>query len=73
MYKYVCMYVYTTYEVSTKLGAVPQINPRFGINTLPNLHVHSLHIICLRSLLKRLIVFLRLNSSGKIVHNWGAW
>ena len=58
--------------LSTKLGAVPQINPRFGTNTLHNLHGHSLHIHCLTSLLKRLIVFLCLNSSGKIVHNWGA-
>ena len=58
--------------LSTKLGAVAQINPRFGTNTLHNLHGHSLHIHYLTSLLKRLIVFLCLNSSGKIVHNWGA-
>ena len=52
--------------------SVPQINPRFGTNTLHNLHGYSLHIHCLTSLLKKLIVFLYLNFSGKIVHNWGA-
>ena len=59
-------------NISTTLGVVPQINPRFGTNTLHNLHGHSLHIDYLASLLKRLIVFLCLNSSGKIVLNWGA-
>ena len=58
--------------LSTKLGAVTQINPRFGINNLCNLHGHPLHIHCLTSFLKRLIVFLCLSSSSKIVHNWGA-
>ena len=37
------------WTLSTKLGAVPQINPRFGTNTLHNLHGHSLHIHCLTS------------------------
>ena len=55
--------------LSTKLGAVPQINPRFGTNTLHNVHGHSLHIHCLILFLNRLIVFLCLNSSGKIAHN----
>ena len=59
--------------LSTKLVAVPKINPRFGTNTLHSLHGHSLHIRCLPSFLKRLIVFLCLNSSGKIFHDWGAW
>ena len=59
-------------NISITLGVVPQINPRLGTNTLYNLHGHSLYIHYLTSLLKRLIVFLCLNSSGKIVHNWGA-
>ena len=54
---------------STKIGAICQITPRFGTNTLHNLHGHSLHIHCLASLLMRLIVFLYLISSGKSVHS----
>ena len=54
------------------LGAVSQINPRFGTNTLHNLRGHSLHIHRLTSFLKRLVVFLCLNSSGEIVHNTSA-
>ena len=30
--------------LSTKLGTVSQINPRFGTNTLHNLQGHSLHM-----------------------------
>ena len=55
-----------------KYQAVPQINVRLGTNTLHNLHGQSLHIHCLTSLLKRFIVFLCLNSSGKIAHYLGA-
>ena len=59
-------------NIKYKLGAVSQINPRFGTNTLHSLQGHSLHIHCLTSLLKKLIVFLCLNPSRKIVHNWVA-
>ena len=58
-------------NIKYQVRSLPQINPRLGTNTLDNLHGHSLHIHCLTSLLKRLIVFLCLNSSGKIVHDWG--
>ena len=48
------MHIYTRVKkLSTKLGAVPQINPRFGTIILHNLHGHSLHIHCLTSLLKK--------------------
>ena len=60
-------------NIKYKLGAVLQINPWFGKNTLHNLHGHSLHIHYLASLLKRLIVFFCLNFSGKILYNWGEW
>ena len=44
----------------TKLGAVPQINPRFGTNTLHNLCGRSLRIRCLTSLLKKKTLVLKL-------------
>ena len=46
----------------TKFGAVPQINPRFGTNTLHNLCGPSLRIRCLTSLLKK-------NTSSKALHS----
>ena len=55
----------------TKLGAVPQINPRFGTNTLHNLCGRSLRIRCLTSLLKKptsskLCIILGANRARKI-------
>ena len=39
-----------------KIGAIYQINHRFGTNTLHDLQGHYLHIHCFTSLLKRFII-----------------
>ena len=49
-----------------KIGAMCQINLRFGATILHNLGWHWLHILCFTSFLKILILFLWLNSPGKV-------